>query len=201
MSLTIKTGATRSISGGTDLAFSYDGVQRANGVNLIVAADTNLLTRRSAFFQASLPAPATKVGGYARLARCMVTYHVPFLAADGKLYDQTFKVSCNRHPEYTTEAAARGILGELLEATGTSSFHTNLVIRPKTTRNPSNAPRKICKTEIGPVKEKPIKASRSGGEQCVPCIYHGAGSSLQWELSECACRRTSMVPACAWRLR
>lgn len=97
----IKSGATWTPTGGVDLAFVPDGKSLSDAVNLVVLSDTNLLTRRSLTARALLPAAPTKVGDYAKLGRNSVTYRLPFIAADGKMYTQTVKLETAFHAEYT----------------------------------------------------------------------------------------------------
>jgi len=98
--LTYKTGATWTPSGGSDLSFAPDGRVVDNGLSLVCSGDTNLLTRRTMQLKASLPGlPATN-GAFAKLARNTLTLKVPFIAADGKLYQQTITVGTAFHAEY-----------------------------------------------------------------------------------------------------
>lgn len=109
MSLTnavFKTGATWTPTGGTDLTLASDGRVVQNGISTIVTNDTNLLTRRSITFAASLPALPVSVGAYGKLGRNKATYTIPFIAADGKLYTQTVRVESAFHAEYTGKNTA-----------------------------------------------------------------------------------------------
>jgi hypothetical protein len=96
----VKTGATWAPTGGSDLTFTGDGRAVTDGLSLVVAADTNLLTRRSLTVRATLPALPSKAGEYAKLGRNSLVYKVPFIAADGKLYTQSVRVEMAFHPEY-----------------------------------------------------------------------------------------------------
>lgn len=98
----IKTGATWAPTGGSDLTFVSDGRQISDGLSLVVAADTNLVLRRTLLARATLPTVPAKVGDYARLGRAALTYGIPFLAADGKLYKQTVKIEMAFHSEYAS---------------------------------------------------------------------------------------------------
>jgi hypothetical protein len=97
----IKTGATWAPTGGTDVTFVPDGKTVQDGISLVVAADTNLLTRRSLTARAVLPALPAKTGDFAKLGRNSLVYKVPFVAADGKLYLQTVRIEMAFHAEYT----------------------------------------------------------------------------------------------------
>lgn len=97
---TIKSGATWAPTGGTDLSFVPDGRQIVDGTSLVVVADTNLVTRRTLLARATLPTVPQKVGDYARLGRATLTYRIPFIASDGKLYAQSVKLEAAFHSEY-----------------------------------------------------------------------------------------------------
>lgn len=97
----IKTGATWSATGGTDLTFAMDGRSVKDGISLVVPADTILTTRRSLEARAILPAMAVNANSYAKLGRNSLAYRVPYMAADGKLYYQHVKIECTFHAEYT----------------------------------------------------------------------------------------------------
>lgn len=97
----IKTGATWAPTGGTDLTFTPDGRAVSDGVSLVVAADTNLTLRRTLLCKATLPALPAKVGEYAKLGRASLTYKIPFISSDGKLYQQPVRIEMGFHSEYS----------------------------------------------------------------------------------------------------
>lgn len=97
----IKTGATWSSTGGSDLTFAPDGRTVKDGISLVVPADSNLILRRSLECKAILPALAPTASSFARLGRNTLSYRVPFVAADGKLYLQHVKIETTFHAEYT----------------------------------------------------------------------------------------------------
>lgn len=97
----IKTGASWSATGGTDLTFALDGRSVKDGISLVVPADTNLITRRSLECRAIMPALAATASSFAKLGRNYLSYRVPFVAADGKLYLQHVQVQTSFHAEYT----------------------------------------------------------------------------------------------------
>lgn len=127
---TIKTGATWAATGGSDLAFTPDGRAIPDGVNLVVLADTNLVLRRSLAARATMPALPTKTGDYARLGRAHLTYLVPFIASDGKLYKQPVKIEMGFHPEYTdaNKAAVINDATAFLADTDFANFWRYLVL-------------------------------------------------------------------------
>jgi hypothetical protein len=83
------------------LAFVSDGRQVKDGLSLVVAADTSLVTRRRLVFAATLPAFASKVGGYPKMGRSHMDYVMPFLATDGRVYMNRFVGDFAFHPEFT----------------------------------------------------------------------------------------------------
>lgn len=98
----IKSGATWAPTGGTDLTFVPDGRQISDGLSLVVAADAVLTTRRTLLARAVLPTVPAKVGDFARLGRSTLTYRIPFIAGDGKLYAQSIKLEAAFHSEYNS---------------------------------------------------------------------------------------------------
>jgi len=82
---TIKSGATISVTGGTDLVYSNSGFVKPNQVELYVPADTNLKTRRSAKLALSPPAINKGApGGYTQ-NRATVKLRFPRTLTDGAI--------------------------------------------------------------------------------------------------------------------
>jgi len=100
-SAAIQSGATWSSTGGTSVSFAPDGRPVQDGVRLVVTGDTNLLTRRSLVAKSTLPAPPPSVGAAARLGKNGIVYSVPFIAADGRTYNQTVRIEMSLHAEYS----------------------------------------------------------------------------------------------------
>lgn len=96
----IKSGATWTPSGGSDVTFTPDGRAVSNGLSLVAMADSSLLTRRSLTLKASLPALPAKVGDFGKLGRTSMVLAIPFIAADGKRYTQTVRIEAAFHAEY-----------------------------------------------------------------------------------------------------
>lgn len=101
-----KSGATWAPTGGTDVALVPDGRVVTNGLSLVVAGDTNLVTRRGLVFTALLPAMPVSSSAFARLGRNACKMSIPYLALDGKLYNQTVRIEGAFHPEYTGKNTA-----------------------------------------------------------------------------------------------
>jgi len=110
MSLTnasILSGATYTPSGGSAISFAPSGRQVSGGLELVCTNDTNPLTRRTMQLKSSLPELPASANAFARLGKNSLVYVVPFIAADGKLYRQTYTLTEAVHPEYTQAAARR----------------------------------------------------------------------------------------------
>lgn len=117
-----KTGATWAPTGGTDLTLALDGRVVQNGISTIVTADTNLLTRRSMTFAASLPALPVTVGAYGKLGRNIAKYQIPFIAEDGKLYTQTIRIETAFHAEYSDKNTAIADIAALVSDSDFTAF-------------------------------------------------------------------------------
>lgn len=103
----ILSGATWTPTGGSALAFASSGRAISDGLELVVTADTNLITRRSLQLKSSLPELAASANAFSKMGRNQLTYFIPFIAADGKLYRQSIVMTEAFHPEYTQAAARR----------------------------------------------------------------------------------------------
>lgn len=121
MPITVKSGATWSSTGGSDLVFTGDGRPVADGINMVVTADTNLLLRRMLVLKATNPAMPAKSGEYAKLGRASLVYKVPFIAADGKLYSQPQRIEMAFHPEYLV-ASRNGVINDMTAFIADSDF-------------------------------------------------------------------------------
>lgn len=116
------SGATWTPSGGVTTTLVQDGRDASNGISLVVSQDTNLLTRRSVLAKATLPGLPTSLGAYAKLARNEMVYSIPFIAADGKLYKQTIRISTSFHAEYTGRNTAIGDVAALVSDADFADF-------------------------------------------------------------------------------
>lgn len=99
-----KTGATWSPTGGTDLTLIADGRNPPNGLSMVVSNDTSLITRRRMVCVSTLPGLPANPQSYAKLARNKLTYRIPFVASDGKLYTQTIEISMAFHAEDSSKS-------------------------------------------------------------------------------------------------
>ena len=116
----LKTGATWAPTGGTDLTLTPDGRDGANSVSLVVVSDEDLITRRTVTARATMP-PLTVNDRYARLARNQLTYKIPFIASDGRLYIQPCRLETAFHPEYT-QANKEAVINDLPAFLADSDF-------------------------------------------------------------------------------
>lgn len=94
----LKTGATLSTTGGSDITWASSGIQ--NGRNeLYVAADTDLRTRREASCTVSVPKPKSDApGGYTQ-ARASVQFKYPKILANGNRTVNTVTITVAYDPE------------------------------------------------------------------------------------------------------
>jgi len=123
--MTLKTGGTLAVSGGTNLVFAADGTTIQNGVRLIVPADTAYATRRSATFSTKA-ATIQPDGDYSKIMRrAQVVW--PMVLASGKTSFSTLRLELSIHPE--AESSQREILrslaAQILFATDADGFWTN----------------------------------------------------------------------------
>lgn len=127
-SAVFKSGATWSPTGGSDVTLVPDGRKTANGVSLVVAGDTNLLTRRSIQCATTLPALPAGTGAYAKMGRNSMRYAIPFVAADGKLYTQIVRIETSFHAEYTLKATAIADIAALTSDSDFTDFWTKSLL-------------------------------------------------------------------------
>jgi hypothetical protein len=127
-SAVFKSGATWAPTGGSDVTLANDGRKVTNGVSLIVAGDTNLLTRRTVQAVATLPALPASSGAYAKLGRNSLRYAIPFVAADGKLYTQIVRIETSFHAEYSGKAVAIADIAALVSDSDFTDFWTKSLL-------------------------------------------------------------------------
>lgn len=99
----LKTGATWSPSGGTDVTFVPSGRSLQSGIELVASSDTSLILRRSLELKASLPSLPPASNAYAKLGRRSLVYRIPYVAADGKLYTQSVRLEAAFHADDTRQ--------------------------------------------------------------------------------------------------
>lgn len=101
--MSIVTGATVSVTGGTAVVFTDDGVSIPNGIHLVVPADVNYAVRRSATVKYRPPA-LDKEGIYSRDKK-YISLTVPMTLASGKIVNNVIRVEREVHPEFAAASA------------------------------------------------------------------------------------------------
>lgn len=131
MSLTnasLKTGATWSSSGGTDLTFVPSGRPISNGLELVASSDSSLILRRSLELKVSLPSLPANTNAYAKLGRRAVVYRIPYVASDGKLYTQTIRIEAAFHADDTRQNGLMGDCASFFADTDFTSFWQGMLL-------------------------------------------------------------------------
>lgn len=120
--MSIATGATISVTGGTAVVFADDGVTVPNGIHLVVPADTNYATRRSATAKFRPPV-LDKLGVYSRDKK-YISITAPMTLASGKVVNNVLRVEREVHPEYSAANAAdlNKLAAQLLVDTDVDNF-------------------------------------------------------------------------------
>lgn len=120
--MTIKTGATVSVTGGTDMVFSDDGITIQNGVHLVVPATADYRVREQA--TAKYRAPSLQSDGSYSKDKKSISFTVPQILANGKIVYNTIRVEREVHPELSSTAAANllAIGAQLLTDSDAASF-------------------------------------------------------------------------------
>lgn len=99
-SMSLLASATVAASGGTALAFADDGVQVANGVHLVVPADTDYQTRRQVTAKYRPPTLDVKTGAYGKDKKSICLAQ-PIVLSDGKVVFNTIRIEREVHPSLT----------------------------------------------------------------------------------------------------
>lgn len=96
-SMSLLAGATVSATGGTAQVFADNGVTIANGVQLVVPADTDYQTRRQATAKYKPPTLDTKTGQYGKDKKS-ISYAKPIVLSDGRVVFNTIRIEREVHP-------------------------------------------------------------------------------------------------------
>jgi hypothetical protein len=120
--MSIATGATLAVTGGTAVVFADDGVTIPNGVHLVVPLDTNYALRRSATAKYRPPV-LDKLGVYTRDKK-YISITVPMTLASGKIINNVLRVEREVHPEFTAAEAVdlNKLAAQLLVDTDVDDF-------------------------------------------------------------------------------
>jgi hypothetical protein len=95
--MTLKTGGTNSVSGGSDLVFADDGTTIQNGVHISVPATADYRVRQNATLK--YKAPTLLADGTYTRDKKEVSYTVPLVRADGKVVFNVIRISREVDPE------------------------------------------------------------------------------------------------------
>lgn len=98
--MSLLAGATVSATGGTAQVFSDDAVTIANGIHLIVPADTDYQTRRQATAKVRPPTLDSKTGVYGKDKKS-ISYAVPIVLSTGQVVFNTIRIEREVHPSFS----------------------------------------------------------------------------------------------------
>lgn len=104
--MTIKTGGTIAVTGGTDVNFADTGSTTPNVLKIQVNADSDYRTRRSITCRVR-PATIQSDGSYSKIKRSMAITS-PFVLASGVTIFNVMRIELDIHPE--AEATLRANL-------------------------------------------------------------------------------------------
>lgn len=121
--MSLQAGSTVSVTGGTAQVFADDGVTIQNGLHLIVPADTDYQTRRSATAKYRAPVIDPKTGSYSKDKKS-ISYTLPQVLTDGRVVFNVIRIEREVHPALSAAAAAElNVIGaQLLTDADASSF-------------------------------------------------------------------------------
>ena len=97
--MSLLASATLAASGGSAQVFADNGVTIQNGVQLVVPADTNYVTRRS--ITAKFRPPVVEKNGILSRDKKYLSYTVPKVLASGAVVNNVIRVEREVHPEFT----------------------------------------------------------------------------------------------------
>jgi len=103
--MSLLAGGTVSATGGTAQVFADDGITIQNGVHLVVPADADYQTRRSATAKYRAPVVDPKTGTYTKDKKS-ISYTVPVVLASGAVVFNVLRIEREVHPSSTAAAAA-----------------------------------------------------------------------------------------------
>lgn len=120
--MSLLSGATLSVAGGTAVAFSDDGVSVQNGVHLVVPGDSSYTTRRTA--TAKYRPPAVDSTGVYSKDKKTISIVKPMVLASGKVVHNVIRIEREVHPELSAADAAdlNKIAAQLLFDTDLDAF-------------------------------------------------------------------------------
>jgi hypothetical protein len=103
INMTLKTGGTSSVTGGTDMVFAPDGQTIQNGIHLVVPATADYRVREQATLKYRAPALDSN-GEYTKDKKTM-SITIPMVTAAGKVVFNVFRLEREVHPEFSAANA------------------------------------------------------------------------------------------------
>lgn len=97
MSLLVGTETVISVTGGEPLVFADDGITIANGLHLVVPADTDYQRRKQATLKYRAPSLDPKTGFYTKDKKS-VSFTIPLVLPNGSVVFNTIRVEREIHP-------------------------------------------------------------------------------------------------------
>lgn len=96
-SMSLQSGATCSVTGGTALVFAADGQTIQNGVHLVIPADADYQTRRQATCKYRPPTLDPKTGLMGKDKKS-ISFVKPIVLATGQVVFNTIRIEREVHP-------------------------------------------------------------------------------------------------------
>lgn len=121
--MSLQAGSTIGATGGTAQVFADDGVTIQNGLHLIVPADADYQTRRSATVKFRPPVIDPKTGSYSKDKKS-ISYTLPITLADGRVVFNVIRIEREVHPSLSAANAAElNVIGaQLLTDSDVTAF-------------------------------------------------------------------------------
>lgn len=102
--MTLATGATLGVTGGTPIVFAENGVTIPNGLQLMVPADADYQTRRVCTIKNRPPTLNAKTGVYGKDKKSM-SLSLPMVLTDGSVVFNTVRIEREVHPSLSAANA------------------------------------------------------------------------------------------------
>lgn len=121
--MSLIASGTIAVSGGTAQVFADNGVTIANGIQLVVPADTDYQVRRVATVKYRPPTLDPKTGSYGKDKKS-ISYVVPIVLTDGRVVFNTIRIEREVHPSLAAASCTElnKIGAQLLTDSDTDGF-------------------------------------------------------------------------------
>lgn len=121
--MSLAAGATIAATGGTALVFADNGITIANGVQMVVPADTDYQTRRTVTAKFKPPAVNVATGQYGKDKK-VLSLVLPQVLTDGRVIFNTVRVEREVHPSLAAADALElnKLAAQLLTDSDTDAF-------------------------------------------------------------------------------